>query len=189
MIYLYEAPCDPKVISQKITGPRLDLTHPRLGNFTDYSIEESVNEQIKHLVHQTIESQSYGQDEDPVMITGRYKVNLNTRYLLSLSQEFFFHKPDIEQAESQLKSITFDLNTGEKLKISKLLSTEKALEEIFQSFFLLKEKKHFDEDGDYYISFNTLVLFLKGKEVYIPLSKLRKWISLHSPLQRLLVNS
>ncbi|QGG46388.1 hypothetical protein [Heliorestis convoluta] len=189
MIYLYEVPCDPKIISQKVTGPRLNVTHPRLVNFCDYSIEESVNEQIKNLVQQMI--QTCAQDHESVMITGRYKINLNTKYLLSLSQEVFSQRTNQETLYSMMKSLNFDLFTGKKLTLPDLFDKESDYEKIFTFPFVVTAepfREPFPKENDYFLTFKDLVVIINQKEFSIPLLKLKKILFNDSPVKRLLLH-
>lgn len=194
-----------RVLKRKLVKPRLNVTYPFVTDMGSQLTQIYINKMFRALVDQMILDQGFWQEPN-MTITGDFKVRLNQRGLLSVTQEIYSYVKLAAHGLTVQKSLTFDLLSGQQLILKDLFkwdSDYKAyLSQIIKQQIkerdipLLTEFKSINDDQDFYLTPDNLVIYFQLYEytpyVYgilefkIPYQQLKPIIGKDSPLNRLL---
>lgn len=195
-------PYKPKIHRQRLKDGRVDVTYPKVIGVPAPS-QNCMNTRIKEQVNLMIRNQGY--PEEPVTFTGNYRVRLNDKCWLSLTEEIYSYRDHAAHGITIMKPWNFDILTGVDMELSDLFipfsgyvqeinrHIEKQIAE--REIPLLRDFVSISENPNYYLTPTHLVIFFPIYDytpyVYgipefpIPLADLKPYVSSASPLARL----
>jgi hypothetical protein len=188
--------------------PRVEIYYPNVTGMRDVAVQEKMNQAIVRQVRQLIAEQSKVQVQGDTEMTGYYEIKTNERGVLSLTQTNYAFTPPMAHGMTFLKSLTFDVSTGNAYTLSEQFKPNSDYQQKISDLIrvqikerniqLLDEFKGIRPDQDYYIADKSLVVYFQLYEItpyyygfpMFPISvyELQDIVAENSPLGKMLAD-
>jgi Protein of unknown function (DUF3298) len=164
------------IIERKIDNPRIQVKYPEVQGLLDSETQRKINEKIQDVVYKTIWNQGFEKDHR-LTVKGSSLVTLNQRQVLSILFKLHFSVAETSTALSKVKSLTFNLQTGNIYKFEELFKHDSDYRSrihkmvkrqiVERNIPLLKKFKSIENDQKFYLSVDALVIYFPHNE-YTP---------------------
>ncbi|EKS4342217.1 DUF3298 and DUF4163 domain-containing protein [Clostridium sporogenes] len=206
--YYRQCNIDPLPLNEQNLQPKnFKITYPFVQDIGNENISKFVNESIDNEVSNLFKEQVLIPRKANIQeVIGFYEVKLNKSCLLSILFGMYTYYANAAHGLTAYSSLNIDLNTGQLYKLSDLFTSKinykPILEQKVREYIkannvpLIEEYKGLDEDQQFYLTPNSLVLYYPIYkytpyayglfQIPIPFKDILNLLGPVSPIQRLL---